>query len=876
MANSCRVIYTALAAATLLCARAADSFVTIHADHVLFRLAPTTVGANMEDLHYQMVGGFDSQLLHGESFFEHSPTELAPLEEQLEGFLNVNGTWIVSNGVGSVVVHPGDGTPWRTEGLAGGQPPRLVRPASAKEPGARLVTRSSVDAVETQVSLRFTTHDARPASLIANVDSNHSDSGWNWYAGYTVELDPVSNTVRLLTSHRAAQHSLLASAACTIPRDAWIPIALQDAGTQLVVRVAGRNVLSCAVARPLASGHMGLVARGPLQFCDFATVSASGQTNTIALQPNPLLTAPGEALSFRWARLQTGTARGAFAFDPNGWHPGLRSQQIVFESGDGEFGCDNAGLEHVGIALHAGKPYEGFLRVRTTEPTDFSVSLRSADGQRLLAEQALRTAGGPDFQRLEFSLTPTSNDGKGRFAITLKQPGRITVGYVFLQPGPWGRYNGLPIRRDLAEALVAQGIQLLRLNGGMIEVPDFRWKNLHGPRDQRMPYDGFYDRYCSSGYGPVEHLAFCNAAGFTAVIGLNLEEAPDDVADFVAYCNAPRGTPAGDRRAADGHPEPLGLRYYQVGNESGVNTKYVENFKRVAAAVWKVDTNIVLIPCGLTYGFKPDDHEDAVRKRLAPHLELARFIHAAGKPLLWDVHCFNKNDDPAQSYDGHLSGGIELSRWLTKLEPSLGPVPVMIGEFNAARFNFNRGLAHAVELAQAHRAGDIVWGTAMPNVSQPWGVFQSDWKAVLWTQGNIYYTPESVWFQPAYYVQQMIAKAWAPNVVPVESSLPPKTLDVFAAKTEDGSNLVLRVVNLTNAEQSLWWEVRGVELGSSPARVTTLAHHDLMAFNTKAEPSRIRPVLSEWRREGGAMTRKFPPHSFTVLALNIEERNQIP
>ena len=32
-------------------------------------------------------------MLHGESFFEHSPTELAPRKAQLDGFATVNGIW---------------------------------------------------------------------------------------------------------------------------------------------------------------------------------------------------------------------------------------------------------------------------------------------------------------------------------------------------------------------------------------------------------------------------------------------------------------------------------------------------------------------------------------------------------------------------------------------------------------------------------------------------------------------------------------------------------------------------------------------------------------------------------------------------------------
>ncbi|MFO1522751.1 MAG: alpha-L-arabinofuranosidase C-terminal domain-containing protein [Kiritimatiellia bacterium] len=249
------------------------------------------------------------------------------------------------------------------------------------------------------------------------------------------------------------------------------------------------------------------------------------------------------------------------------------------------------------------------------------------------------------------------------------------------------------------------------------------------------------------------------------------------------------------------------------------------------------------------------------------HLDLTRFVKERGHQILWDVHVFNKQDNPAESYGGHLPGGVEFSRWLTRLEPSLGTVPVLIGEFNAGRYNYCRGLGHAVELAQAHRAGDVVRGAAIPNVSQPAGVFQSDWKAVLWTQGNFDYTPDRVWFQSSYHVQKMVADAWAPDVLEVAADAPRGTLDVFAAKSEDGRRLVLRVVNMTRAPRRVKLEVAGFTPARPVARTTTLAHGDLLDANTAAIPDLIRPVAGEWRHGGLAAPCEFPPLSFTVLEL---------
>lgn len=55
-----------------------------------------------------------------------------------------------------------------------------------------------------------------------------------------------------------------------------------------------------------------------------------------------------------------------------------------------------------------------------------------------------------EYQRISFELTPNRTDEQGRFAVTLKEPGTIILGYAFLQAGEWGRYKGLPLRKDLA------------------------------------------------------------------------------------------------------------------------------------------------------------------------------------------------------------------------------------------------------------------------------------------------------------------------------------------------------------------------------------------------------------------------------------------
>src|SRR5262249_34160166 len=155
--------------------------------------------------------------------------------------------------------------------------------------------------------------------------------------------------------------------------------------------------------------------------------------------------------------------------------------------------------------------------------TALVAALESRDGARRYAEAELKVTG-KDWQRLNFTLTPGASDRAGRFALKLKGPGSGVLGHAFLQPGAWGRFKGLPVRRDVAEGLIGQGITVLRYGGSMINHPEYRWKKMLGPRDRRPPHKGTWYPYSTNGWGILDFLDFCEAAGFLAVPAFNMDE----------------------------------------------------------------------------------------------------------------------------------------------------------------------------------------------------------------------------------------------------------------------------------------------------------------------------------------------------------------
>ena len=86
-------------------------------------------------------------------------------------------------------------------------------------------------------------------------------------------------------------------------------------------------------------------------------------------------------------------------------------------------------------------------------------------------------------------------------------------------------------------------------------------------------------------------MDFCEAAGFLYIPAFNMDETPQDMADFIEYVNGPADTAWGQQRgAADGHPAPYRLRYLELGNEERVDEQVLrQSFQAMAEAVWAVD-----------------------------------------------------------------------------------------------------------------------------------------------------------------------------------------------------------------------------------------------------------------------------------------------
>ena len=169
--------------------------------------------------------------------------------------------------------------------------------------------------------------------------------------------------------------------------------------------------------------------------------------------------------------------------------------------------------------------------------------------------------------------------------------------------GVWvGRNSKVPnidgIRRALVEQMRKIHAPVVRYPGGCF-ADSYDWRDGVGPVDKRPRRTNFWandenpqspasHKYEPNEFGTNEFAHFCKLIGSQPYLAANVRSlSAEQFYRWVEYCNSPQGsTTLADLRAGAGYPQPFGVRFWGVGNESwgcGGNftpQEYGEEFRR--------------------------------------------------------------------------------------------------------------------------------------------------------------------------------------------------------------------------------------------------------------------------------------------------------
>jgi alpha-N-arabinofuranosidase len=187
--------------------------------------------------------------------------------------------------------------------------------------------------------------------------------------------------------------------------------------------------------------------------------------------------------------------------------------------------------------------------------------------------------------------------------------GRSIYQGIYEPDSPHADSRGL--RTDVLAALRELKFRSMRYPGGNF-LSGYRWEDGVGPKDQRR--DLAWQSIESNQFGTDEFMEVCKDINTEPMMAVNMGTGSiQDAANLVEYCNAPVGTLYADKRAANGHRDPYGVKYWCIGNEMDgpwqIGHLEAEDYAKKAREAAKMmrwhDNSIKLTTCGSSNAIMP-------------------------------------------------------------------------------------------------------------------------------------------------------------------------------------------------------------------------------------------------------------------------------
>ncbi|HML74138.1 MAG TPA: alpha-L-arabinofuranosidase C-terminal domain-containing protein [Anaerohalosphaeraceae bacterium] len=506
--------------------------------------------------------------------------------------------------------------------------------------------------------------------------------------------------------------------------------------------------------------------------------------------------------------------------------------------------AEETGVFQTPFALHQGETYRGSLWARGGG----RLTVRLLDGQTVLAESTL---GAASLQWKEFPIVLKPSADADNAVLQIGVIGEPTwIDQISIMPDSWQAAGGF--RPDLLKALSDLHPPILRWPGGSF-ANKYRWKSGIGPQHQRVSFPSpMWDDLEVNAFGTDEFVAMCRKIQTEPVMVVCIGQ-PDhmaqrdaycrEAAEWVEYCNGPSNSTWGKVRAANGHPEPYRIKYWEIDNEVWKvdPTDYASLVRQYAAAMKKVDPSITIIACGSgQLGGRWHEGDLAVIRQAAQESEFLSIHHYE------NIKNYGTGPANDEAFWKILAAEISGSK-----NPEM---KLFVSEWNLQSTDWRTGL-YAGGILNAFERNPIV-GMATPAL-----LFRHV-SARKWDNAFINFDHRTWFPAPNYVVTKLYRDHYLPQRVQVEGDT--NGLNVIATRSFDSKQVVLKIVNPT--ENSVNMKVI-FEGNFNPAKATLhwIAPGSLDTRNTLEQPDAVRTVSGEVRQDGTKVILQAPRLSVGLL-----------
>ena len=276
---------------------------------------------------------------------------------------------------------------------------------------------------------------------------------------------------------------------------------------------------------------------------------------------------------------------------------GSKSVRLLVEGG-------HVGIRQGRVFLDAGVKYDGSLWVKH-EKASPRLMLRVNSSKGVEIASISLTLTGSNWQEIPYSFTSGVRETQASVEIIATGNGTLLLDFISMMRADVRR-DGM-LRRDLLEALRGLRPSFIRWPGGSF-ASTYKWKEGIGRYPARgyhpNTYWGGYSDYF--GFGTDEFLGLCRTLNAEPLVTLAAPGTKADqieyAMDWVHYLNDPPTTEWGRLRASNGHPEPYGVRLFQIDNEPMNNgftpEQYAEIVNVYGSRLRAIAPNARIVACG--------------------------------------------------------------------------------------------------------------------------------------------------------------------------------------------------------------------------------------------------------------------------------------
>jgi len=432
-------------------------------------------------------------------------------------------------------------------------------------------------------------------------------------------------------------------------------------------------------------------------------------------------------------------------------------------------------------------------------------------------------------------------------------------------------------REDVVAAARALAPTMLRWGG--IFCSYYRWREAVGPRSRRKPvYNLHWGGVETNQVGTHEFVDFCRTIGAEPLLGVNFgsegrkhwarplkggirSAGPREAADWVDYCN----NPGNRERRANGAKRPLGVRFWQIGNEtsygrSGYDCEVAaRRTLEFAGAMRRADPEVTLI------GWGDSGWAKRMLEVAGAELQYIACHHFFGPGPDSPLAGLRYRHDPAGAWqclmDAWESTDVKIRQMRSQIAGH--PVGLALTESHFALPGRNRGevlstwaagVAYARILNVHARHGEVL---KIANLA--------DFCGTRWMVNAIMIpTPQGgprAYLMPVAQVISLLRHHVGRHAVGVASA--PHALDVTASRT--GKRLFLHVVN-TSRTETIRARIKVVGMRTRGGRAFQIADDPWREIDETA-PDLFSPAEHALPSSGNC---RFPPASVTALELSLE------